>query len=178
MLRFPERIEFFPLCGVRTKSEIHPASYPVVTWNYFLGTKKWGREADISHPSEAVAKNVWTYTSIPPHISWRCTYLKSQRYQTSLSKIENMLSSVHYIVSKHPVALCSPISGFSLRRLCATPSIYWIHPSRIFVPYCYLFTTTCFGLTGQHQVCKIVDETAALSLRCYILHFTSNVKCL
>jgi hypothetical protein len=50
------------------------------------------------------------------------------------------------------------ILGFSLHRLCAAPSIYWSHTSRIFVSSYYLFNTTCFGLNGHHQVYKFIDE--------------------
>jgi hypothetical protein len=134
VLRFPERVEFFSLCGVRTKSEIHSASYPVVTWSTFIGTNKWGREANISHPSEAKAKNAWTYISIHLHVSWRCTYLMRVNVtKPHLAKIENTLSSVHYIVLKHLVAVRSPILGFLLHRVCATPSICWTQPPRRFV---------------------------------------------
>jgi hypothetical protein len=50
------------------------------------------------------------------------------------------------------------ILRFSLHRLSAAPSTYWIHTTRLFVSSSYLFNTTCFGLTGHHQVCKIADE--------------------
>jgi hypothetical protein len=32
------------------------------------------------------------------------------------------------------------IIGFSLHRLCATPSVYWIHNSKLFVYYLFYFT--------------------------------------
>jgi hypothetical protein len=52
------------------------------------------------------------------------------------------------------------ILWFLLHCLCATPFIYWIHTSRLFVSSYYLFNTTCFGLNGHHQVYKIVDENS------------------
>lgn len=80
--------------------------------------------------------------------------------------------SVHYtriLVLKHPVALCIPIFGFSLHRLCATPSIYWIHTSRLLVSSYDLFYTS-FGLNGHHQVYnKIVDENCCSVVRVHIV---------
>jgi hypothetical protein len=60
------------------------------------------------------------------------------------------VEQVYNIVLQHPVALCIPISvqlhpyiEFALQRLYFSS---------------YLLFTTCFGLTGHHQVDKIVDE--------------------
>jgi hypothetical protein len=44
----------------------HPASYPMGTRGSFPRVKQPGREADHSPPSNAVVKNEWSYTSIPP----------------------------------------------------------------------------------------------------------------
>jgi hypothetical protein len=44
----------------------HTASYTWVPGVLSLGVKRPGREADHSHPSTAVVKNAWSYTSNPP----------------------------------------------------------------------------------------------------------------
>jgi hypothetical protein len=61
-----EAENFSPHHRVQTGSGVHPASYPMVTRDYFLGVKQPRREADHSPPSSAEVKNVWIYTSTPP----------------------------------------------------------------------------------------------------------------
>jgi hypothetical protein len=50
---------------VRTGVGAHPASYPVHTWDSFLGIKLQGREADHSPPASAEVKKIWIYISTP-----------------------------------------------------------------------------------------------------------------
>jgi len=50
----------------QTSSGAHPASYPMGTGGSFPEAKKLGHEADVSPPSSAEIKQVWSYTSTPP----------------------------------------------------------------------------------------------------------------
>lgn len=70
----------------------------------------------------------------------------------------NLNFSIGFILLKYSVALRVPILRFSLQRLCAPPSICWIHNLRLFVSSYCLFYTTRFGLNGHHEVYETVEE--------------------
>ena len=54
------------LQSIQICSGVRPAAYSMRTRVVSLGVKRPGREFDHSHPSSAMVKNEWSYTSIPP----------------------------------------------------------------------------------------------------------------
>jgi hypothetical protein len=46
------------------------------------------------------------------------------RHFTSCRHLVLYTYITYYIVLKHPVAMCIPMLGFSLHRLCVSPSVY------------------------------------------------------
>jgi hypothetical protein len=61
--------EFSLLHVFQTKSGPHLASYKMRTRVFFSpGVKRPRREADHSPPTTAEVRNIWMYTSTPPHV--------------------------------------------------------------------------------------------------------------
>jgi hypothetical protein len=96
------------------------------------------------HPFVCV--RTWTHTRVCVHKSRPYWYTTSQNKITFINKKINfrLLVTVLIEVWLQLWIFNLEITTFILRRLFASSS--------------YLFNTTCFGLTGHHQVYKIVDE--------------------
>jgi hypothetical protein len=76
-------------------------------------------------------------------------------------------SPIHNIVLLHPVALCIPISAFSLHSLCANLvhiRVLKFTLRKLFVASYDLFKAASFGLTGHHQVYKTAHENCCSPL--------------
>jgi hypothetical protein len=73
------------------------------------------------------------------------------------------LQQFHYVILKHSVALCMPLLGFSFTFSVQHCPYIEFPLQGSFVSY-YLFNTTCFGLTGHHQVYTVVYENCCFAV--------------
>jgi hypothetical protein len=65
-IRVPVGARFSPPHFFQTGFGAHPATYPVITGDFFPEVKRQVHEADKLPPSSAEVKNTWIYSYTPP----------------------------------------------------------------------------------------------------------------
>jgi hypothetical protein len=85
----------------------------------------------------------------------------------------------HYSVLEHPAEMCIPILALSLPRLSATPSIHenshFEGSLSVLVMYLTLHVSAQLAII---RCMRLQMKIVVLLLRCCILQFKSNIKCL
>jgi hypothetical protein len=129
-----------------SKPALGPTQPPIqwVPGVLFIGTKRPGREADHSPPSNADVKNAWSYTSTPP-IHFHGVLLKAQGNCTLVLERQRERMVTKRPMQRSPSEADSHSASQQISHLLWNPKVYYrvhkglilseINPLHIFAPY-------------------------------------------